>query len=246
MWYDWAIFKYRSPNGKSRRLPGQITAIVQIGAVVEKDGKLPMVRRVDLAPNKSYAVVRLFRKEPKLDFRKSCLGNNAQYTYSIRWGDVRNGFHLLPIETIVATAMVVPNEVADPDCAVDCPSPLGGGYFVLPSREQLGDDFLDVIARESEEIQDSDNSDEEEEENSDKEEEDESDDEDKEDQRKEEEQDEGNDEEEGESDDKEEESSDDKDSHSGDSEEENGDEHSCYKCKRMNYLERYINNLGLD
>ena len=130
--------------------------------------------------------------------------------------------------------MVVPNEEADPDCAVDCPSPLGGGYFVLPSREQLGKDFFDVIARESEDIEDSDT-----------------------DKSKEEEQDEGDDDDEEEvvsdDDDKEKkgsdegETSDDNKSESGEScEEDSSDELSYYKCKRVDYLERYFSNLELE
>ena len=131
--------------------------------------------------------------------------------------------------------MVVPNEEADPDCAVDCPSPLGGGYFVLPSREQLGKDFFDVIARGSEDIEDSDTDkskeEEQDESDDDKEEEVVSDDDDKKEKK-------GSDEGE---------TSDDNKSESGESrKEDSSDELSYYKCKRVDYLERYISNLELE
>ena len=115
---------------------------------------MPKVRGRSLLPNKPYAVVRLFKKEPKLRFRGSCLSKGHQYTYSTKWGEVKEGFFLLPLDSITSTAIVVPNIGADPECSVECPEPLGGGYFVLPSRSQLGEDFLDVIERESDDIGD--------------------------------------------------------------------------------------------
>ena len=149
MWYDWAMFEYESSTGTTRILPGQILAIVEIGELKKGLVNQPKVRNYPLMPCKAYAVVRLFRREPKLKFRESTTGKQALYTYSVKWGQVRAGFFLLPLDKIVGTTIVVPNEEADPNGRVPCPSPLDGGFFVIPSRDQLGEDFLDVIERES-------------------------------------------------------------------------------------------------
>ena len=145
-WYDWVYFRYETPNSVSNR-PGLVVAIVDIGALKTIDGRTHRIRNRELLPHRPYAVVRLFTAEPKLKFRQSCLDNQL-YTYSVRWGQLSDGFHLLPLLDIVAPAIVVPNVEADPTLEIDCPDPLDGGFFVIPSRQKLGQDFLDLVDRE--------------------------------------------------------------------------------------------------
>ena len=152
MWYDWARFKYSSQGGRELELPGQIAAIIEIGKLKEDNRRnIHKVRGTELKANTNYAVVRLFRQEPKL-FRKSTLPG-MWYTYSVKWGKVREGFFLLPLDTIVGTTIVVPNVKEDPDSKARAEEPLDGGFFVFPSRDQLGNDFLDVIIREQQDLE---------------------------------------------------------------------------------------------
>jgi len=143
MWYDWATFKF---NTQER--PGQVCAIVCVGKLKGCHNGTPNIRRQPIVEGKPHAVVRLFDDVPNLRFRESLLGRNSRYTYSIKWGRLKDGFFLLPLSSIVAPAIVVPNIEADPECSVQCPDPLGGGFFVFPSRNQLATDFFDVIDRE--------------------------------------------------------------------------------------------------
>jgi hypothetical protein len=153
MWYDWAKFERITRHGNRRILPGQIAAFITIKELGEGLRPIPKVRGDELIANTAYAVVRLFDGEPKLNFRESTLGQSSPYTYSVKWGRLKEGFFLVPVEKIVETAIVVPNIEADENSKVDCPEPLDGGFFVLPSRTQLGYDFQDVIERESEGIE---------------------------------------------------------------------------------------------
>ena len=219
MWYDWAKFECKSSSGAKKVLPGQITAIFEVGEVIGDIDSPPKVRNVELQPNKPYAVVRLFRKEPKLKFRKSCHGPSAFYTYSVKWGELRDGFYVLPLGRIVGTVMVVPNEQPDVTCKVGSPSPLGGGFFVIPSRDELGEDFLDMVERESEDIRDEEDEDEDKGEGEEYEDDGEDDEAD------------GNEEEKDEE---------------GDNRGDDEDDLLWYKCRRMNQLERYMNNLDLE
>lgn len=145
LWYDWATFELGQGEEMEEK-PGQLSAFVELGNF--NDGAVVVVRGRQILPNENYAVVRLFEKEPQLNFRDSA-DIDSQYTYSVKWGRVSEGFHLLPIKTIVGTALVIPNIEADPRNPHNADDPLVGGFFVLPSREQLGLDFLDVIDRES-------------------------------------------------------------------------------------------------
>ena len=233
MWYDWAKFECESSNGAKKVLPGQITAIFEVGEVIGHSDSPPKVRNVELHPNKPYAVVRLFRREPKLKFRKSCHGPSAFYTYSVKWGELRDGFYVLPLGRIVGTVMVVPNEQEHAKCKVGSPSPLRGGFFVVPSRDELGQDFLDMVERESEDISDEEGAEGEEED-------DEEEDEDEEEVADEDE--DGDDGEDDEDDGNKEEEEDEEGDNGGDDE----DDLSWYECRRMNQLERYLNNLDLE
>ena len=204
----------------------------------------PKVRSYPLMPCQPYAVVRLFREEPRLKFRHSVFGQRAQYTYSVKWGQLRDGFFLLPLDKIVHTAIVVPNVEADPSCAVPSPSPLDGGFFVIPSRDQLCEDFLDVIRRESADLEsesEEEDSEEGEEEEEDSEEGEEEDDE------GEEEDDEGE-EEDDEEEEEDDEEGEDKEGEEEDDESESDDDSgiSFIECKRVNYLRKYIENLNLE
>ena len=55
---------------------------------------------------------------------------------------------------IVDTAIVVPNVEEDPDVKARADGPLDGGFFVFPSRKQLGEDFIAVIKREQVDLED--------------------------------------------------------------------------------------------
>ena len=147
MWYDWARFEYTSQSGKVSVLPGQIAAVIQVKKLKPATGRNSnKVRNTVLKSNTDYAVVRLFAQEPKF-FREST-HKGMWYTYSVKWGKLRDGFFLLPLSTIVVTTIVVPNVEEDPEAKGRAVDPLDGGCFVFPSRDQLGDDFLGVIVRE--------------------------------------------------------------------------------------------------
>ena len=144
-------FRWTSPAGKEYVLPGQIAAVIQIGRLKEDPRRnFHKVRTTILEPNTNYAVVRLFCQEPKF-FRKSTLAG-MWYTYSVKWGKLRDGFFLLPLSTIVGTTIVVPNVEEDPNGKASADEPLDGGFFVFPSRDQLGADFLGVIVREQQDL----------------------------------------------------------------------------------------------
>ena len=147
MWYDWANFHIQVGLGFQTR-PGQICAIVEVGKLKLCPNGHHQIRRRPIASHEPHAVVRLFDAEPKLKFRKSMIPN-SQYTYSVKWGRIQEGFFLLPLTSIVSPAIVVPNIEEDKDLSVRCPQPLGGGFFVFPSRQQLEKDFIDVIDREA-------------------------------------------------------------------------------------------------
>jgi hypothetical protein len=145
IWDDWATFEFGEGEHREEK-PGQISAFVDLGDF--DDGTAVVVRGRHIQPNAHYAVVRLFEEEPVLSFRESSDGV-SQYTYSVKFGRLSEGFHLLPLTQIVGTALVVPNIEAEVSNQHQPDDPLVGGFFVLPSRDQLGLDFLDVIDRES-------------------------------------------------------------------------------------------------
>ena len=67
MWYDWAKFERFTRHGNRRILPGQIAAFITIKELGE-GLYIPKVRCDKLIASTTYAVVRLFEGEPKLNF----------------------------------------------------------------------------------------------------------------------------------------------------------------------------------
>ena len=243
MWYDWATFRYETP-AKSEERPGQIVAIVDLGRFktngLDEEGELRIRQRIVKA-NHPHAVVRLFSQVPKF-FRKSCLGK-GKYNYSVKWGRVMDGFYLLPLSSIVGPAIVVPNIPADPDCKVKCPGPLDGGYFLLPSRKQLAEDFYEMIKELTPKAGDEEDDDDEEEDDDD-----DDDDEDDEDDELEEDDDDDDDDDddeddEDEEDDEEEDDEEEEDEEDNDEDEESSAEESATNA-RVNYISFYMNNMS--
>jgi hypothetical protein len=120
MWYDWAVFMFPYQQVMQQRA-GQITAIIGIDKV--NCNRSAKVRGHPLRSDTDYAVVRLFDKEPLLNFRES-LNEGQWYTYGVKWGRLEDGFYLLPLDSIVGLTIVVPNIRADEDNATPCPFPL--------------------------------------------------------------------------------------------------------------------------
>ena len=116
--------------------------------------------------NTIYAVVCLFWKPPTHAFCKANDPNpSILYSRIIWWGEVCEGFFLLPCNAIVSGTIVVPNvpvlhnpklmheskkrkqEITQNTGAVD---PIGG-FFVVSSRKQWARDFELIIGTEDEE-----------------------------------------------------------------------------------------------
>jgi len=159
VWYDWALFDLEDQGYGKKPRPGQIVMFLQVPELLDE----VRYKRIRLKPTKPHAVVRLFDNPPSDRFRSGQIDSRSRrivpYSSLVTFGRVASGFHLIPCEYIVDTALVIPNmptelpkqqpanraskkaqEMQDKTIAA-----LGQGYFLVRHRREWGDAFGKLI-----------------------------------------------------------------------------------------------------
>jgi len=159
VWYDWAYFDLADQGIASEPIPGQILMFIHVPFLQDQT----RYRGVTLVPNQPHAVVRLFEKPPRDNFRQGQVyaGSLAPYSYLVKFGKTRDHFHIIPCQCIHSPTIVVPNLPMKPpklgfwqrtarrknkrkklDEQI---APLGNGYFVFAPKKEWGESFGRLI-----------------------------------------------------------------------------------------------------
>ena len=158
VWYDWALFDLEDLGRGEIFLPGQLLMFVDIPHLRDE----VTVNGIRLRPGHPHAVVRLFKSAPTSAFWPSKVDtvSNKESTYSalVEFGDVEDGYSIIPCQFIAEPTMVVPNiamvfpqkpwnkkEARRQRQIEAMVQPLNGGFFVISPRTEWSDCFSRLI-----------------------------------------------------------------------------------------------------